>query len=117
MNTKIAILGGGLLAGIIAAFVVQGYDQLTEGLPLGGLLTMIMALVTTGILYALVYATTGSMSEVMEGMPTGLFAGAVGGILIWAIAGSIFGPFTAAGILASGAVGGLLFGSVVDPRV
>jgi hypothetical protein len=116
MNNKIAILGGGLLAGIVAAFVVQGYDQLTEGWPLAGLLTMILALVTTGILYAVVYATTGSLGEAMEGMPTGLFAGAVGGILIWAIGGAIFGPFTAAGILASGAVGGLLFGSAVDPK-
>lgn len=115
MNSKIGILGIGLLAGIVAAFMTQGYDQLTEGLPAGGLLTMILALVTTGILYALVYAFSGTLTEEIKGLSTAFFAGAVGGIFIWAIGGSIFGPFTVLGILMAGAIGGLLFGAVVEP--
>jgi hypothetical protein len=115
MNSKIAILGIGLLAGILAAFMTQGYERLTEGLPAGGLLTMILALVTTGILYALVYAFTGTLKEAVEGTSAAFFAGAVGGIFIWAIGGSIFGPFTALGILGAGAIGGFLFSAVVEP--
>jgi hypothetical protein len=116
MNSKIAILGIGLVAGVLAAFMTQGYDRLTEGLPAGGLLTMILALVTTGILYALVYVTTGTLKEEIAGPSAAFFAGAVGGIFIWAIGGSIFGPFTALGILVAGAIGGFLFSAVVDSR-
>jgi hypothetical protein len=116
MNSKIGILGIGLLAGIMAAFMIQGYDRLTEGLFGGGLLTMILALVTTGILYALVYATTGTLKEEVEGTSAAFFAGAVGGIFTWAIGGAIFGPFTAVGVLVAGAIGGFLFGAVVEPR-
>ena len=116
MNSKIGILGIGLLAGIVAAFMTQGYERLTEGLPLSGLLTMILALVTTGILYALVYATTGTLKEEVEGTSAAFFAGMVGGIFTWAIGGAIFGPFTAVGVLVAGAIGGFLFGAVVEPK-
>ena|SRR5687768_8216127 len=116
MNSKIGILGIGLLAGIVAAFMTQGYDLLTEGLLGGRLLTMILALVTTGILYTLVYVTTGTLKEEVEGTSAAFFAGAVGGIFIWAIGSAIFGPFTAVGVLAAGAIGGFLFGAVVEPR-
>jgi len=116
MSGKIIIIICGILAGIISASVAYTIFTFTHDIFLGRLITIAGLLVTTGIIYALVYASTDSLKTESEGIPSAIFAGIVGGVLFWAIGDGIFGPLQSNGMLLAGSLGGLLMGMQVDPR-
>lgn len=116
MTEKFTIIIGGIVAALIAVGVVELIYGVTATLTAGRLITLVVAMLSTGILYALTYAMTGAKKGDLAGMTGGIFAGAIGGILSWAIGEAIFGPFAVTGLVIVALVGGFLFSAQIDPE-
>jgi hypothetical protein len=116
MNERVRIIGGGLIAALLAVGVVEVIYSLTEAITAGRLIALVVTIITTGVLYALTYVYSGARQGELKGLPAGIFAGAIGGLLSWAIAEAIFGSFQVTGLLLVALIGGFLFSVQIDPQ-
>jgi hypothetical protein len=117
MNERIGIVLGGLIAAFVAIGLIEIIFTFTEGIFAGRLIAIATTLITTGILYALTYVSTQGRDGELSDVAAGVFAGAVGAILSWAIGESLFGPFALTGLVVAALIGGLLFSLQIDPKV